>query len=134
MLRSPEVALWLLAEREELDRIDSMQTWERVNKAMKEALSDGPPACDQQGEISPSKSTSPKGTPPMGNWLDNIMPTVISPTGFSMPTEISPMGTQISPMHAGAPVRVARRRATRPRTTRTTMLPSHPYLWWATHM
>jgi hypothetical protein len=33
----------------------------------------------------------------MGNWLDNIMPTVISPTGFSMPTEISPTGTQISP-------------------------------------
>ena len=38
MLRSPEVALWLLAEKEELDRIDSMQTWERVNKAKKKAL------------------------------------------------------------------------------------------------
>ena len=33
----------------------------------------------------------------MGNRLDNIMPTVISPTGFPTPTEISPMGTQIPP-------------------------------------
>jgi hypothetical protein len=55
MLRSPEKEQWLQAEREELDRIEAMKTWERVKKPRKKPIS-----CRWVYKLKPPTTLQPK--------------------------------------------------------------------------